>query len=96
MKNKPYIVFNLITSNLTPIMRDSKMMLGLVCDMFIAANPNYFYQQVIYFPFYKGMRSNPPYLCLSDIFIDQVDIKLVEEQSENKSINSAACFFFKN
>ena len=41
-------------------MRDSKMMLGLVCDMFIAANPNYFYQQVIYFPFYKGMRSNPP------------------------------------
>jgi hypothetical protein len=37
-----------------------------------------------------------PLLNFSDIFVDQIDIKLVEEQGEGPYIKSFACFFFKS
>jgi hypothetical protein len=62
----------------------------------MSGNPNYFYQQVVYFPARKYSNNTPPFLSLADIFVDQIDAKLVEEQTDNRLSQSSACFFFKN
>ena len=77
-------------------MRDAQTILNLVADMYISTNPHFFYNEVIYFPARKYGDKLSPFLFLSDIFVDQIDIKLVEEQSEGSSESSMACFFFKN
>lgn len=77
-------------------MKDINTILNLVADMHISANPNYFYNEVIYFPALKRVIPISPFLTLSDIFIDQIDTKLVEEQSDEIVDTSSACFFFKN
>lgn len=77
-------------------MRDINTILSLVADIHISANPNYFYNEVIYFPVLRGVSGVSPFLTLSDIFIDQIDTKLVEEQSDDNVDSSSACFFFKN
>lgn len=77
-------------------MKDINTILNLVADIHISANPNYFYNEVIYFPVKRSDSNLSPYISLSEVFIDQIDIKLVEEQSEDNRENSSACFFFKN
>jgi hypothetical protein len=62
----------------------------------MSGNPNYFYQQVVYFPARKYGNKIPPFLSLADIFVDQIDTKLVEEQTDDSLNQSSACFFFKN
>ena len=62
----------------------------------MTSHPNYFYKEVVYF---SGRIYDPrvsPFLTLSDIFVDQIDIKLFEESSEVKPLVTKACFFFKN
>lgn len=76
-------------------MRDAKTILTLVADIYISNNPNFFYNEVVYFPIKSFGEKLSPFLRLSDIFIDQIDIKLVEEQSNDSGENSSACFFFK-
>ena len=77
-------------------MRDGKTIVNLVSDQYMTSHPNYFYKEVVYF---SGRIYDPrvsPFLSLSDIFVDQIDIKLVEESSATKPFETKACFFFKN
>ena len=76
-------------------MRDAKTILNLIADIYISSNPNFFYNEVVYFPTKGYGERLSTFLKLSDIFIDQIDIKLVEEQSNDFGKNSSACFFFK-
>ena len=77
-------------------MRDVKTILSLIEDVYISNHPNYFYKEVVYFSGRIYAKRVSPFLSLSDIFVDQIDIKLVEEQAEAKTFKSKACFFFKN
>lgn len=77
-------------------MRDPKTILNLMADMYISAWPNFFYHEVVYFIADNKGFQRFPLLSLDDIFVDQIDIKLIEEQSEGPYINSLACFFFKS
>lgn len=77
-------------------MDKSHNILYLVGDIYMSGNPNFFYQQVIYFPARKGDKPICPFLRLADIFVDQIDMKLVEENTEETINQSSACFFFKN
>ncbi len=77
-------------------MRDAKTILNFIGDKFMTDHPNYFYKEVVYF---TGRIYSPrvsPFLTLSEIFVDQIDIKLVEEQADEKAFQSQACFFFKS
>lgn len=78
------------------VMRDAKTILNLIADMYISAQPNFFYHEVVYFRANNQSLQRFPLLSLSDIFVDQIDIKLVEEQGEGPYIKSLACFFFKS
>jgi hypothetical protein len=77
-------------------MRDAKTILNFIGDMYMTNHPNYFYKEVVYFSGRIYAQRVSPFLSLSDIFVDQIDIKLVEEQSPDKSSKTKACFFFKN
>jgi hypothetical protein len=77
-------------------MRDAKTILNLIVDIYMSKNPNYFYKEVVYFSGRIYTQRVSPFLCLSDIFVDQIDIKLFEEQGEDRPSNSKSCFFFKN
>ena len=77
-------------------MGDAKTILNLIADMYISAHPNFFYREVVYFPPQNKSPYRFPQLGLSDVFVDQVDIKLVEEQTEGPYTDSLACFFFKS
>ncbi|MDY0200137.1 MAG: hypothetical protein WC951_01625 [Bacteroidales bacterium] len=77
-------------------MRNAKTIVNLISDQYMISHPNYFYKEVVYF---SGRIYDPkvsPFLSLSDIFVDQIDIKLVEESAISKKITTKACFFFKN
>lgn len=79
-------------------MSNVKTILNLIEDIYMSNHPNYFYKEVVYFSGRIYAKRVSPFLCLSDIFVDQIDIKLMEEQAETKTktFNSKACFFFKN
>jgi hypothetical protein len=77
-------------------MGDSKTILSLISDIYITEHPSFFYKEVVYFPAGKKVGMPSPFISLSEIFIDQIDTKLVEEQSENNVGQSQACFFFKS
>jgi hypothetical protein len=77
-------------------MKDTKTILYLVGDIYMSGNPNFFYQQVVYFPVKQNGINISPVLSLADIFVDQIDMKLVEEQSDEQLEQTMACFFFKN
>ena len=88
----PYLVlgFKLTT------MRDYKTILNFMADIYISAKPNFFYSEVVYFCSQNQGLQPFPLLSLSDIFVDQIDIKLIEEQSDGPNLMSSACFFFKS
>lgn len=77
-------------------MRNAKTILNLMADIYISAWPNFFYHEVIYFSAPNKSLQHFPLLSLADIFVDQIDIKIVEEQGEGPYIKSRACFFFKS
>lgn len=78
------------------LMRDAKTILNLIGDKYMSTHPNYFYKEVVYFSGRIYAVRVSPFLSLSDIFVDQIDIKLMEEQAEERPFSSKACFFFKN
>jgi hypothetical protein len=77
-------------------MRDAKTILHLIADIHISTNPNFFYNEVIYFPARNSEEVVSSFLNLSDIFVNQIDMKLLEEQTDDFVEKSSACFFFKN
>ena len=77
-------------------MGDAKTIINLIGDIYMLNNPNFFYNEVVYFPIEQKPRGASPFLTLSDIFIDQIDVKLVEEQSADSSTDFTANFFFKS
>jgi hypothetical protein len=77
-------------------MSDAKSIIDLIGDIHISSNPNYFYKEVVFFPGQMHNQNLSTFLCLSDIFVDQIDIKLIEEQSEKRCEETSACFFYKN
>ena len=77
-------------------MKKTNNILYLVGDIYMSGNPNFFYREVIYFPAKKNDVTIAPFLRLADIFVDQIDLKLLEEHSDESLSESSACFFFKN
>ena len=77
-------------------MGDAKTIINLISDIYITEHPSFFYKEVVYFPACKKLQKSRSFISLSDIFIDQIDIKLIEEQSDSNSGQSQACFFFKS
>ncbi len=67
-----------------------------VCNIFMSHNPYFFYREVIFFDLEIPEKTDPSLLSFYEIFVQQVDIKLLEEQSEEKYQRSRACFFFKS
>jgi len=59
-------------------------------------NPYFFYKEVIFFNLEEPIKVDPALLTFYDMFVRQVDIKLIEEQSEESLRRSRACFFFKS
>jgi len=59
-------------------------------------NPYFFYREVIFFNLEEPINPHPEFLSFYDMFVRQVDIKLLEEQSEDKLKRTKACFFFKS
>jgi len=51
---------------------------------------------VVFFNLEEPIRPNPEFLSFYDMFVRQVDIKLLEEQSEDDLKRTKACFFFKS
>jgi hypothetical protein len=77
-------------------MRDANTILNFIADIYISANPHFFYNEVVYFPAYERRTVVSPFLNQTDVFVDQIDTKLLEEQAENTRGVSTACFFFKS
>jgi hypothetical protein len=77
-------------------MRDANTILSFIADVYISAHPTFFYNQVVYFPALNQRVVVSPFLNQTDIFVDQIDTKLFEEQGENVGETSSASFFFKS
>jgi hypothetical protein len=77
-------------------MSNVNAILNFIADIYVSANPNFFYKEVVYFPSYERRTVVSPFLNQTDVFVDQIDTKLLEEQAENVGERSSACFFFKS
>lgn len=78
------------------VMRDTKAMVDRICSNYMMHNPYFFYREVIFFNLEEPIKSIPSLLSFYDMFVRQVDIKLLEEQSEDNLKRTRACFFFKS
>jgi hypothetical protein len=77
-------------------MRNTKILVDRVCNNYMTHNPYFFYREVIFFNLEEPIKSNPSLLSFYDLFVRQVDIKLLEEQTEETLKRTKACFFFKS
>lgn len=69
---------------------------SLVGDYLMTSNPYWFNHQVVFFDEdYLEKHANEN-VSFYDIFVEQLDLKLYEEQFEEKLTSSNACFFFKS
>lgn len=62
----------------------------------MSSNPNFFYKEVVYFPRESDYLSNAPFINFNDILVDQIDVRLIEQDVESQLERSSACFFFKS
>lgn len=67
---------------------------NMVGELLMSSNPYWFNNQVVFFDENNRGRYPQGFLSLYDIFVDQLDIKLYEEQLEDTLPSSNACFFF--
>ncbi len=79
-----------------PIMRNTKTLVDRVCNRHMMHNPYFFYREVIFFNLEEPTKPNQEFLSFYDMFVRQVDIKLLEEQSEESLRRTKASFFFKS
>lgn len=70
--------------------------LSLVSDKYMLQNPHFFYKEVVYFPNEAEYLSHKPFINFNDILVDQIDIRLIEQDVDDDLSGSAACFFFKS
>ncbi|NOU19475.1 MAG: hypothetical protein HOO91_18120 [Bacteroidales bacterium] len=77
-------------------MKKTKTLVDRICSSYMMHNPYFFYREVIFFNLEEPIRPNPEFLSFYDMFVRQVDIKLLEEQSEEDLRRTKACFFFKS
>jgi hypothetical protein len=77
-------------------MRSTKILVDRVCNNYMMHNPYFFYREVIFFNLEEPTKSNSSLLSFYDMFVRQVDIKLLEEQSDDNLRRTRACFFFKS
>ena len=77
-------------------MRNARTLVDRVCNKYMMHNPSFFYREVIFFNIDEPIKVNPSILSFYDLFVRQVDIKLLEEQSEESLKRTKACFFFKS
>jgi len=77
-------------------MRNTKTLVDRVCSKYMMHNPYFFYREVIFFNLEEPIKSNPSLLSFYDLFVRQVDVKLLEEQTEENLKRTKACFFFKS
>ena len=78
------------------MMRSTKSVVNLVGDWYLAHNPNFFYRDVVFFYMLQTRKKNQQFLSFYDLFVQQIDVKLLEEQSYEPITRSHACLFFKN
>ncbi len=78
------------------LMDKTKTILNQVSDMYMAANPNFFYSQSVFFPVYICTDFPEPFISIYHIQVDQIDIRIMEQDGESDSTTSRACFFFKS
>lgn len=79
-----------------PVMRHSKQLVDRICNRYMMHNPYFFYREVIFFNLEEPAKPDQEFLTFYDMFVRQVDIKLLEEQSEETLRRTKACFFFKS
>jgi len=77
-------------------MRNSKTVVDRICNDYMMHNPYFFYREVVFFNLEEPIKSSPSLLSFYDMFVRQVDVKLLEEQSEEILKRTKACFFFKS
>lgn len=77
-------------------MRSTKTLVDRICSDYMLHNPYFFYKEVIFFNLEEPIKADPSLLSFYDMFVRQVDIKLIEEQSDELLRRSKACFFFKS
>jgi hypothetical protein len=77
-------------------MRTLNSLANQVGNIFMSHNPYFFYREVIFFNLEIPEKTDSSLLSFYEIFVQQVDIKLLEEQSEEEYQRSRACFFFKS
>jgi hypothetical protein len=76
--------------------RKTKREADHVCDVLMNTNPYFFYKEVIFFNLEEPAPVDSTFLTFYEIFVRQVDIKLLEELSDENLHRSKACFFFKS
>jgi len=83
-------------SVIKPVMRNTKTLVDRVCNRYMMHNPYFFYREVIFFNLEEPVKSDQEFLSFYDMFVRQVDVKLLEEQSEDTLRRTKASFFFKS
>jgi hypothetical protein len=77
-------------------MRNTKTLVDRVCNRYMMHNPYFFYREVIFFNLEEPPKPDQEFLSFYDMFVRQVDIKLLEEQSDEALKRTKASFFFKS
>ncbi|MCB8963615.1 MAG: hypothetical protein H6536_01060 [Bacteroidales bacterium] len=70
--------------------------LSKVGEQIMASNPYWFNNQVVYFEDDNRSKYSEEMIPFYDIFVEQLDVKLYEEQLEDALTSTSACFFFKS
>lgn len=69
---------------------------SLVGELLMTSNPYWFNHQVVFFENDAPVEKINELISFYEVFIDQLDIKLYEEQFDESLSSSNACFFFKS
>lgn len=69
---------------------------NLIGEHLMANNPYWFNNQVVFFEDDNRDKYPEDMIPFYDIFVEQLDIKLYEEQFDDPLTSSNACFFFKS
>ncbi|MGE0076867.1 MAG: hypothetical protein AB7S48_03315 [Bacteroidales bacterium] len=69
---------------------------SLVGELLMTSNPYWFNNQVVFFEDDNQSQYSEDYISFYNIFVDQLDIKLYEEQLDDFLTCTSACFFFRS
>ncbi len=69
---------------------------SLVGELLMTNNPYWFNNHVVFFEDDNHDQYPEGMISFYEIFVEQLDIKLYEEQFEDSLTSSSACFFFRS